>query len=127
VNTASRCGFAPQFDKLEAMYSKYGQQGLLVIGFPSNDFKKELATNGEIAQFCKLTYKVKFPMSEPSSVAGAKANEFYKELAKSTGQEPQWNFHKYLISNDGKTVYSFATELEPDSSVIIDKITPMLN
>jgi len=127
VNTASRCGFTPQFDKLEAMYSKYGQQGLMVIGFPSNDFKQELATNGEIAKFCKLTYKVKFPMSEPSSVTGSNANEFYKALAKSSGFAPQWNFHKYLISNDGKTVYSFATELEPDSSVIMEKIVPMLN
>jgi glutathione peroxidase len=127
VNTASRCGFTPQFDTLETMYSKYGQRGLLVLGFPSNDFKQELATNGEIAKFCKSTYKVKFPMSEPSIVTGSNANELFKALAKSTGTEPQWNFHKYLISTDGKTVYSFATEVEPDSKVIMDKITPMLN
>jgi glutathione peroxidase len=127
VNTASRCGFTPQFDKLEAMYSKFGQQGLLVLGFPSNDFKQELATNGEIANFCKSTYKVKFPMSEPSIVTGTNANDLFKALAKSTGMEPQWNFHKYLISADGKTVYSFATEVEPDSNVIMDKIKPMLN
>jgi len=127
VNTASRCGFTPQFDKLEAMYSKYGRQGLLVLGFPSNDFKQELSTNGEIANFCKSTYKVKFPMSEPSIVTGNNANDLFKALAKSTGTEPQWNFHKYLISTDGKTVYSFATEVEPDSNVIMEKITPMLN
>lgn len=127
VNTASRCGFTPQFDQLESMYSKYGQRGLLVLGFPSNDFKQELSTKGEIANFCKSTYKVKFPMSEPSIVTGTNANDLFKALAKSTGTEPQWNFHKYLISTDGKTVYSFATEIEPDSSIIMDKITPMLN
>jgi glutathione peroxidase len=127
VNTASRCGFTPQFDKLEAMYSKYGQKGLLVVGFPSNDFKQELATNGEIANFCKSTYKVKFPMSEPSKVTGSNANDLFKALAKITGIEPQWNFYKYLISTDGKTVYSFASEIEPDSSVVMDKIKPMLN
>ena len=127
VNTASRCGFTPQFDTLEAMYSKYGQRGLLVLGFPSNDFKQELSTNAEIAKFCKSTYKVKFPMSEPSMVSGTNANDLFKELAKSTGIEPQWNFHKYLISTDGKTVFSFATEVAPDSNVIMDKLTPMLN
>jgi len=127
VNTASRCGFTPQFDTLEAMYSKYGLRGLLVLGFPSNDFKQELSTNTEIANFCKSTYKVKFPMSEPSIVTGDNANDLFKMLAKSTGAQPQWNFHKYLISTDGKTVYSFATEVEPDSKIIMDKITPMLN
>jgi glutathione peroxidase len=127
VNTASKCGYTPQFEQLEAMYGKYKQQGLLVIGFPSNDFQQEFTNNGEIAKFCKLTYKVKFPMSEPSSVSGKNANSFFKVLAKSTGEAPSWNFHKYLIGPDGKTVFSFATQVEPDSSEILDMILPMLN
>jgi glutathione peroxidase len=126
VNTASKCGFTPQFEKLEGMFGKYKEQGLLVVGFPSNDFKQELSSNGEIAKFCKLTYSVKFPMSEPGSVKGKEANAFFKELAKSTGMEPQWNFHKYLIAPDGKTVYSFATAVEPDSPEVMDKIIQML-
>ncbi len=126
VNTASKCGFTPQFEQLEGMYSKYKEQGLLVLGFPSNDFKQELSSNAEIAKFCKLTYSVKFPMSEPSSVKGKNANALFKELAKSAGMEPQWNFHKYLISTDGKTVYSFASAVEADSPEIMDKITQML-
>ncbi|MBA4382489.1 MAG: glutathione peroxidase [Sideroxydans sp.] len=126
VNTASKCGYTPQFEQLEAMYGKYKQQGLLVIGFPSNDFRQEFSDKGEIAKFCKLTYKVKFPMSEPSSVSGKNANSFFKALAKSTGEAPSWNFHKYLIETDGKTVHSFATSVEPDSPEIMDKIQAML-
>ncbi len=126
VNTASKCGYTPQFEQLEAMYSKYQKQGLLVLGFPSNDFRQELSNNGEIAKFCKLTYKVKFPMSEPSHVTGGQANPLFKELAKITGTEPQWNFHKYLIASDGKTVTSFATVVEPDSVEIVGKIEAML-
>jgi glutathione peroxidase len=88
VNTASKCGYTPQFEKLEALYSKYQKQGLLVIGFPSNDFRQELNSNGEIDKFCKLTYKVKFPMSEPSSVKGKQANPLFKALTQITGEEP---------------------------------------
>jgi len=126
VNTASKCGFAPQFDKLEGMYSKYEKQGFVVIGFPSNDFHQELSDNKEIAKYCKLTYGVKFTMMEPSSVTGTEANEFYKELIKATGAEPKWNFHKYLIAPDGKTIYSYNTPVEPDSSEILGKIEEML-
>jgi len=126
VNTASKCGYTPQFEQLEAMYGQYKQKGLLVIGFPSNDFRQEFAKNGEIAQFCKLTYKVKFPMSETGSVSGKHANPFFKALAKTTGEEPTWNFHKYLIAPDGKTVHSFATPVEPDSPEILQKIEAML-
>jgi len=126
VNTASKCGFAPQFDKLEGMYSKYEKQGFVVIGFPSNDFHQELSDNKEIAKFCKLTYGVKFTMMEPSSVTGTEANELYKDLIKATGAEPKWNFHKYLIDPDGKTVYSFSTTVEPDSPEVLGKIEAML-
>jgi len=127
VNTASKCGFTPQFDKLEGMYSKYQKDGLVVIGFPSNDFHQELSDNKEIAKFCKLTYSVKFSMMEPSSVTGKQANAFFKDLFRITGDKPTWNFHKYLIAPDGKTIYSFDTPVEPDSPAIIGKIEKMLN
>jgi glutathione peroxidase len=126
VNTASKCGYTPQFEKLEAMHNRYRGRGLVVLGFPSNDFNQELATNREIAEFCKLTYFVEFPMIEKGSVTGAGANLFFKQLAAATGSAPQWNFHKYLIAPDGKTVYSFGTQVEPDSREIMSRLQPML-
>ena len=126
VNTASKCGYTPQFEKLEAMHNRYRGRGLVVLGFPSNDFNQELATNREIAEFCKLTYFVEFPMIEKGAVTGAGANDFFKQLAAATGSAPQWNFHKYLIAPDGKTVYSFGTQVEPDSREIMSRLQPML-
>ena len=126
VNTASKCGYTPQFEKLEAMNKRYAPRGLVVLGFPSNDFNQELTTNKEIAEFCKLTYFVAFPMIEKGSVKGPGANEFYKQLAAAAGEAPQWNFHKYLIAPDGKTVHSFRAQVEPDSRELMSKLTPML-
>ena len=126
VNTASKCGYTPQFDKLEALYKRYRSRGLLVIGFPSNDFNQELATNKEIASFCRLTYFIEFPMIEKSSVTGAAADPFFKQLRAAAGEAPQWNFHKYLIAPDGKTVYSFRSQVEPDSREIMSRLSPML-
>jgi glutathione peroxidase len=126
VNTASKCGYTPQFEKLEAMNKRYGPRGLVVLGFPSNDFNQELGTNKEIAEFCKLTYFVEFPMIEKGAVKGPAANPFYRQLAAASGQAPQWNFHKYLIAPDGRTVYSFATQVAPDSREIMSKLGPML-
>ncbi|GAB3267495.1 glutathione peroxidase [Chitinimonas naiadis] len=126
VNTASKCGYTPQFEKLEAMYKQYKAQGLTVVGFPSNDFKQELASNKEIGDFCKLTYFIEFPMAEASSVKGESANPFFKDLAKASGQAPKWNFQKYLIAPDGKTVYPFSTPTEPDAPEVMAKLKPML-
>ncbi|HSD60227.1 MAG TPA: glutathione peroxidase [Burkholderiales bacterium] len=126
VNTASKCGYTPQFEKLEGMYRKYRDKGLLVIGFPSNDFNQELATDKEIAEFCKLTYAVDFPMISKGSVSGDNATPFYQQLKAATGQSPKWNFHKYLIMPGGTQVYSFGTKVEPDSPEILGKITPAL-
>lgn len=126
VNTASKCGYTPQFEKLEALHRRYQGRGLVVLGFPSNDFNQELATNQEIARFCKLTYFVEFPMIEKSSVSGPAANAFFKQLATATGAAPQWNFHKYLIAPDGKTVYSFGSPVEPDSREVMGRLLPML-
>lgn len=126
VNTASKCGFTPQFDKLEGMYKKYQDKGLVVVGFPSNDFRQELASNQEVGDFCRMTYGVKFPMAEKSSVTGDAANPFFKRLADATLEPPRWNFHKYLIAPDGKTVYSFQSSVVPDSPEIMAKLQPML-
>ena len=101
----SKCGYTPQFEKLEGMYKKYKDKGLMVVGFPSNDFKQELDTNKEIGDFCRLTYSVDFPMIEKSAVSGPAADPFYKQLAEATGQPPRWNFHKYLIMPGGTQVY----------------------
>lgn len=126
VNTASKCGYTPQFEKLETLHKRYQGRGLVVLGFPSNDFNQELATNQEIAQFCKLTYFVEFPMVEQGSVSGPRANAFFKQLAAAAGAAPQWNFHKYLIAPDGRTVHSFGSQIEPDSREFMGRLLPML-
>jgi glutathione peroxidase len=126
VNTASRCGFTPQFTKLQALHEQYKDRGLVVVGFPSNDFRQELGTNKEVGEFCLVNYGVQFPMIEKTSVKGPTANPLFKQLAAATGQEPGWNFHKYLIAPGGTQVYSFATRMEPDAPEIMGKLKPML-
>ena len=126
VNTASKCGFTPQFEALEGMYKQYKDQGLMVIGFPSNDFRQDPGTNKEIGDFCKLTYAVKFPMMEKSSVFGKNANPLYKELIAQTNTSPKWNFYKYLILPGGKEVFAYASTTKPDDPEILDKIKKSL-
>lgn len=126
VNTASKCGFTPQFEKLESMYSQYREKGLLVVGFPSNDFKQEFSSNKEIGDFCKMTYAVKFPMMAKSSVTGANANPLYKQLFQVTQQSPMWNFYKYLILPGGKEVYVFSSDVTPDAPEVMAKLKPYL-
>src|SRR5882762_617271 len=108
VNTASQCGYTPQYEGLEALYKRYQKRGLVVVGFPSNDFgAQEPGSNQEVAQFCQLNYGVSFPMFEKTVVAGTKANPFYAALAQRGGGAPQWNFHKYLIDRNGNRVLGF--------------------
>lgn len=126
VNTASRCGYTSQFEKLEALNKRYGRRGLVVLGFPSNDFNQELGSNADIARFCKLTYFVEFPMIEQGSVTGAKAHPFFRQLAAAAGSAPRWNFHKYLIVPGGKTVYAFPSAVEPDAPDIMNRLLPLL-
>jgi glutathione peroxidase len=127
VNTASYCGYTQQYAGLEALYQKYKSRGLVVLGFPSNDFgKQEPGSNAEVADFCERTFQVKFPMFEKSRVAAGSANPFYAQLAKATGKTPQWNFHKYLVSRDGKTVKSFASDVTPDSPAFLDELEKLL-
>jgi len=126
VNTASQCGYTGQFEKLEGLDKRYRARGLLVIGFPSNDFNQELATNQEIAKFCRSTYAIDFPMIERGHVTGPNAHPFFRALRTASGQAPQWNFHKYLIAPDGRTVVSFTSQVEPDSREILSRLVPML-
>ncbi len=126
VNTASKCGFTPQFEALEGLYKKNKDQGLLIIGFPSNDFRQDPGNNKEIGDFCKMTYGVNFPMVTKSSVTGPNANAFYKLLKERSGQAPMWNFYKYVITPNAKEVLAFESTVSPDSADILGKIKPHL-
>ncbi len=127
VNTASYCGFTGQYQGLEAMYAKYQARGLVVLGFPSNEFgKQEPGTSREIADFCFNTYGVKFPMFAKSDVKGANKNALYVQLVKATGQEPQWNFNKYLVDRRGKVVASYPSEVEPESAQLVSAVEKAL-
>jgi glutathione peroxidase len=114
VNTASFCGFTPQYKGLEALYGQYQAKGLVVLGFPSNDFSQESGSNKEVADFCENTFGVKFPMFVKTSVRGPEANVLFKELASKTGTTPQWNFYKYLIGRDGSVVAAYSSMTTPD-------------
>ncbi|MBC7622720.1 MAG: glutathione peroxidase [Aeromicrobium sp.] len=127
VNTASYCGFTKQYEGLQAISDKYRDRGLVVVGFPANDFgKQEPGSNAEVADFCERTYKVKFPMTAKTSVVEGTANPLHEALAKSTGQRPKWNFHKYLIGRDGRTVASFGSRVEPESAEMRTEIERLL-
>src|ERR671923_1610558 len=126
VNTASECGYTPQYEGLEALYRKYREQGFVVLGFPSNDFGgQEPGSNKEIASFCVNQYAVDFPMFAKSSVRGAQANPLFAELARTTGSAPRWNFHKYLVDRSGKEVRSFDTRVAPDDPRLVGAINDL--
>ncbi|MFT6590055.1 MAG: glutathione peroxidase [Rhodoferax sp.] len=127
VNTASYCGFTTQYQGLEDLYAKYQAKGLVVLGFPSNDFgKQEPGSSKEIADLCFNTYGVKFPMFSKTVVTGPGRNPLYASLLKASGQSPQWNFHKYLIDRSGKVVTSFASAVEPGSLQLTQAIDKAL-
>jgi glutathione peroxidase len=127
VNTASFCGFTGQYEGLEALYASYQAKGLVVLGFPSNDFgKQEPGTDKEIADFCFNTYAVKFPMFSKTVVSGDGRNALYAALAKETGQTPKWNFYKYLIDRNGRVVDSFGSMTGPQSKSLVAAIDKLL-
>ena len=128
VNTASYCGYTEQYQGLQAIYDKYKDLGLVVIGFPANDFgKQEPGSNTEVADFCERTYKVRFPMFEKSSVLAGQANPLFEQLFKITGQRPQWNFHKYLVARDGTSVTSYPSRVAPESAELVSQIEKLLS
>ncbi len=127
VNTASKCGYTYQYEGLEALYRKYRDRGLVVLGFPSDEFgDQEPGSNKEIAEFCRTVYGVQFPMFEKASVTRIDANPLYAELAAKTGQRPRWNFHKYLIDRSGTRVASFGSNVEPGGHEFVTQIERLL-
>ncbi|MDB3869461.1 glutathione peroxidase [Candidatus Thioglobus sp.] len=123
VNTASRCAYTEQYDSLEKLYTQYKESGLVVLGFPSNDFGyQEPGNEKEIKTFCEMTYGVDFPMFSKTRVTEQNADPLYKKLAKVSGIYPQWNFHKYLIDSDGQFVKSYRSSIDPMDEQVISEI-----
>ena len=114
VNTASFCGYTPQYAALQRLHDRYQGRGLVVLGVPSNDFNQESADNRQIREFCDAQFGIEFPMAGLSHVRGAQAHPFFRWAAAKAGGEPRWNFHKYLVARDGRGVRGFATRVAPD-------------
>jgi glutathione peroxidase len=124
VNTASQCGYTPQYEGLEALYHRYRDRGFVVLGFPSNDYGgQEPGSNKEIAAFCVNQYAIDFPMFAKTEL---KKNALYADLAKATGASPRWNFHKYLIDRSGAQVQSFDTRVDPNDPKLVGAIERLL-
>ena len=128
VNTASQCAYTPQYKALEALQRRYGERGLVVLGFPSNDFgRQEPGSNAEIAEFCANQFDVSFPMFARSVVrGGAGVNPVFAALAAHTGEAPGWNFHKYVVGRDGREVLSFASAVDPQDPRLLKGIERLL-
>jgi len=127
VNTASQCGYTPQYEGLEALYRKYQARGLVVLGFPSNDFGgQEPGSNKEIAAFCTNQYAIEFPMFAKTVVRGPQASPLYADLARAAGAEPRWNFHKYLVDRSGRQIMSFDTKVAPNDAKLVGAIEKLL-
>ena len=117
---------SPQFERLETLYKKYKDRGLVVLGFPSNDFRQELGTEQQIGDFCRLTYGVEFPMFSKTRVTKTDADPIYRNLGEAAGEYPAWNFHKYLLDREGRLVGSYPGMIEPDDKRILQKIEELL-
>ena len=127
VNTASKCGNTPQYDGLEKLYEEYGEDGLVVLGFPSNDFLgQEPGSEENIQDFCRLTYGVQFPMFEKTTVKKGQAHPFFESLADASGTYPTWNFHKYVIGRDGELIEQFSPRTQPYDPALIATINSAL-
>jgi len=127
VNTASRCGFTPQYDGLQTLYDTYRDQGLIVLAIPSNDFRQELSSNEEVKDFCEVTFGLDFPMSTITPVLGDDAHPFYQWVKDEAGFAPRWNFNKVLIAPDGSVAATFGSNARPMSRTVISVITAHLN
>lgn len=127
VNTASQCGFTPQFEGLEKLYQQYKDQGLEVVGFPSDDFRQEYQQESATADICYINYGVTFSMVSTSSVVGDAANPMFSQLAALTGKSPHWNFGKYLIGRNGKDITFFNPNISPGDNAIIETVERLIN
>ena len=127
INTASKCAFTDQYDGLEKLYAKYKEQGLVVLGFPSNDFgNQEPGDEKQVQEFCRLTYGVQFPMFAKTHVKKDNADPLYKTLGELTSTYPKWNFYKYLLDRDGNIVDVYSSLTKPESSGLVKKIEGLL-
>ncbi|WP_353471814.1 glutathione peroxidase [Salipiger sp. H15] len=127
VNTASRCGFTPQYDGLQALYDRYRARGLVVLAVPSNDFRQELGSEAEVKDFCEINFDLDLPMTTITHVTGAEAHPFYRELAEEEGFAPSWNFNKVLIGPEGEFVAGWGSTTLPLSEPITGTIEPLLD
>ena len=127
VNTASRCGFAPQFDGLQTLYERYRDRGLVVLAVPSNDFRQELGSEAEVKDYCEINFDLDMPMTTITHVTGDGAHPFYRELAEAKNFAPSWNFNKVLIGPNGEFVAGWGSTTLPLSDPIVSEIEPLLN
>src|SRR5690606_15989350 len=130
VNTASKCGFTPQYEGLQNLQAKYAAQGFTVIGVPSGDFnEQEFGSNEEVAEFCETTFGIRFPLAVKAHVKGEHAAPLFRWAAETLGpgSEPKWNFHKYLIGRDGRLIGYFGTRVSPDSPEVTSAIESALS
>ena len=129
VNTASFCGFTPQYKSLEALHERYRERGLVVLGFPSDDFSQEPGSGSEIAELCENTFGVRFPMFAKSHVApgaGRTVNPLFVALQQRSGKAPAWNFHKYLVNRSGDEVISHASAVDPKDPEFLRDLEKLL-
>jgi glutathione peroxidase len=127
VNTASKCAYTPQYDGLEQLHQTYRDQGLVVLGFPSQDFgNQEFGNEEKIRDFCRMTYGVRFPMFAKTGVREGQADPLYQGLAEAAGRYPSWNFHKYLLSRDGELVADFDSWVAPDDPRLLQAVEAAL-
>ena len=129
VNTASRCGFTPQYDDLQAVWERYRGRGLVVLGVPSNDFGgQEPGSEAEIKEFCEVNFAVDFPLTAKTNVRGSEAHPFYRWAETELGDAaaPRWNFHKYLVAPDGRLVAWFPTRTPPTDTTVTQAIEAAL-
>lgn len=126
VNTASRCGLTPQYAGLESLYEAHSGDGFVVLGFPSDSFNQELATNAAVAEFCSSEYGVSFPMYEKVAVTGEQAHPLFRQLTEQTGQAPVWNFSKYLVDRSGRVVAAIGPRTTPDDPALVGQIEQLL-
>lgn len=128
VNTASQCGFTPQYEAMQSVWERYRDDGLVVLAVPSDDFNQELASDGAVKDFCETTFGIDFPMTTITAVTGEGAHPFYAWAREELGAmaAPRWNFHKYLIDRQGRLVRAFSTVTAPDAPRVIAEIERLL-